>query len=190
MVKKSTNLSENVGVIYTRFSSHNQREESNEAQIRACYGYAKQNGINILKIYSDSAKSATTADREQFLQMIEDSKEGLFQILLIHKFDRFARNKYDSVIFKKKLKDNGVRLISITEQFGDSPEAIMMESVIEGMAHYFSLNLAREVMKGMKESAYKCTHLGGPSPLGYDVEKETKKYIINEAEASIIRTIF
>ena len=188
--KQSTNIQGNFGAIYTRFSSHNQREESNEAQVRACLEYAKRNGIDVIKIYSDSAKSGTTSEREQFLQMIQDSEKGMFSNLLIYKFDRFARNKYDSVIFKRKLRENGVKIISITELLGDSPEDVILESLLEGMAQYFSMSLSRDVMRGMRESAYSCTHLGGLPPLGYDVEKDTKKYVINETEAVIIRTIF
>ena len=190
MSKKVMNTRENTGAIYTRYSSAGQREESNEAQIRACMEFAQRNGINIVKTYSDSAKSGTTAEREKFLEMIQDSEQGLFKTLLIHKFDRFARNKYDSAIFKRKLNENGVRIISVTENLDDSPEGMMLESVLEGMAQYFSLNLAREVMKGMRESAYNCTHLGGIPPLGYDVDPTTKKYVVNEGEAAVVRAIF
>jgi site-specific DNA recombinase len=103
--------------------------------------------------------------------------------------DRFSRDKYDSVSYKRKLKINGVRVISITENLDGSPESLILESVIEGMAQYYSANLAREVMKGMKETAYQCRHTGGQPPLGYDVNSE-KKYDINDIEAIIVRKIF
>ena len=181
---------ENTAVIYARYSSHNQREESIEAQVRACREYANNRGLQVIEIYADSAKTGTNADREKFLLMIEDGGRKRFKNLIVHKLDRFSRDKHDAVIYKRKLKVNGVKIFSVTENLDDSPESQMLESLLEGMAQYYSSNLAREVMKGMKESAYKCTHLGGFSPLGYDVCPVTKKYVINEAEAEIIRIIF
>jgi site-specific DNA recombinase len=181
---------ENTAVLYARYSSHNQREESIEAQIRACEEYAKRKNLQIIGQYTDSAKSGTTSDRESFLQMIEDSAKSKFKYLIIHKLDRFSRDKFDAVTFKRRLKMNGVTILSVTENLDNSPESVMLESCLEGMAQYYSLNLSREVMKGMRESAYKCTHLGGIAPLGYDVDPVTRKYILNEEESAIVRTIF
>jgi site-specific DNA recombinase len=181
---------ENTAVVYSRFSSHNQREESIDAQERACTAYAKSKNLQIVNYYADSAKSGTNADREEFLKMIADSGKGKFRYLIIHKLDRFSRDKFDAVTYKRKLKMNGVTVLSVTENLDDSPESIMLESVLEGMSAYYSLNLAREVRKGMAESAYKCTHLGGIPPLGYDVDPITRKYIINDAEAAVVRYIF
>lgn len=181
---------ENTAVIYARYSSHNQREESIEAQIRAAVEFAARKNLRIVGQYTDSAKSGTSADRENFLQMIEDCAAGQFKFVIVHKLDRFSRDKYDAVTFKRKLKINGVTLLSVMENLDNSPESVMLESCLEGMAQYYSLNLAREVMKGMKESAYKATHLGGIAPLGYDVDPATKKYVINAAEAAIVRYIF
>ena len=175
--------------IYARYSSDNQRDESIDAQIRAIEEYAKRNNISIVKIYTDKAKSATSDKRPDFQQMIADSSLGIFNAIIVHKLDRFSRDKYDSVSYKRKLKRNGVRLISVTEQFDDSPESIILESLLEGMAEYYSKNLAREVMKGMKETAYQCKHTGGLAPLGYDVGPD-KKYIVNDNEAIIVRIIF
>jgi site-specific DNA recombinase len=191
MSKKRQNMAlENAAVAYARYSSHNQREESIEAQLRAIEEYAKRKNLQIVKIYTDSAKTGTNSDREKFLEMIDDSEKGMFRFLIIHKLDRFSRDKFDAVTFKRKLKMNGVTLLSVTENLDNSPESVMLESCLEGMAQYYSLNLAREVMKGMRESAYKCTHLGGIPCLGYNVDPLTHKYVINEAEAPIVRYIF
>jgi site-specific DNA recombinase len=190
MQKKQKFLLENTAAIYTRFSSANQREESTTAQVRACTEYAIHKGLQIVRVYSDNAKSGTNSDREQFQKMIDDSSKKTFRYLIIHKLDRFSRNSYDSAINKHRLKLNGVTILSVTENLDDSPESGMLEKCLEGMAEYFSKNLAREVMKGMKESAYQATHLGGIPPLGYDVDPVTKKYVINEAEAVIVRAIF
>lgn len=178
-----------VAALYARYSSENQRDESIDAQIRAGEEYAEKNSIKIVKIYADRAKSATTDKRPEFQQMIKDSALGIFNTVIVHKLDRFSRDRYDSVSYKRKLKINGVRVVSITENLDGSPESLILESVIEGMAQYYSANLAREVMKGMKETAYQCRHTGGQPPLGYNVNSE-KKYDINDTEAVIVRKIF
>lgn len=175
--------------IYARYSSDNQREESIEAQARAIKEYAEKEGIQIVKLYTDEARSATTDNRPQFLQMIQDSKLGLFDIVLVHKLDRFARNRYDSAFYKRELKQNDVRLISILENLDDSPESIILESVLEGMNEYYSANLSREVMKGMKETALQCKHTGGRPPLGFDVADD-KTYVINEREAKCVKLMY
>jgi len=177
-------------VIYARFSSDNQREESIIAQTRAINEYAKKNKINIINEYIDKAKSATTDNRPEFLRMIRDSKEGRFDIVLVHKLDRFARNRKDSIGYRMELKKHGVSLISILEYLDDSPESIILESVLEAMSEYYSKNLAREVNKGMRETALKGLHTGGCPPLGYDVDPDTKKLVINQREAVAVRLIF
>jgi len=175
-------------VAYARFSSDNQRNESIDAQIRAITEYCIKNDIELIKVYSDAAQSGTTDNRDQFKEIILDSKDRIFQYVIVHKLDRFARNRYDSSLYRKLLKDNGVRLISVTEPLDDSPESIILESVLEGMSEYFSKNLAREVNKGLKENALKGLHNGGIPPLGFDVVD--KKYVINEKEAQAVNLIF
>ena len=174
---------------YARFSSDNQRSESIDAQIRAMNQFCKQNHWQVVSTYTDEARSATTDNRPQFQQMIADSGKGLFDIVLVHKLDRFSRDRYDSAIYKKKLKKNHVKLCSVLERMDDSPESIMMEAVLEGMSEYYSKNLAREVMKGMNETALQCKHTGGCPPLGYDLD-ENRHLIVNEQEAQAVKIIF
>lgn len=176
-------------VIYARYSSDNQREESITAQVRAIREFAKKENINIIDIYKDEALTATTDNREDFLRMINDSKLGIFDTVLVHKFDRFARNRYDSAFYKRQLKLNGVRVVSILEKLDDSPESIILESVLEGMAEYYSANLSREVKKGHYENAVLAVHNGGIPPLGYDVGPD-KKLIINDHEAIAVNIIY
>lgn len=177
-------------VLYARFSSDNQREESIEAQLRAMHEFCSRNSIVIMHEYCDRAKSATTDDRPEFLKMIAASKEGDFDFAIVHKLDRFSRNRYDSAYYKRELKKNGVQLLSVLEQMDDSPESIILESVLEGMSEYYSKNLAREVMKGMRESAMDCRYIGGWIPYGFRVDPKTRRYIINEYEAEAVRMIF
>lgn len=177
-------------VVYARYSSENQRDESIEAQIRAAEQFCKQKDYTIIGTYIDRAKSGTTAKRPDFQRMINDSQQGLFEYVIVHKLDRFSRDKYDSIRYKKKLKNNGVKVVSILENLDDSPESIILESVIEGMAEYYSKNLSREVQKGLRENAHKCKHTGGLPPLGYNVDSNSKKYVLNEEEAKIVKIIY
>lgn len=188
-MRESNSIEIKKACAYIRYSSDNQRDESLEAQMRAINEFGNSKGYEIVRVYEDKAKSATTDKRPQFLQMIKDAEKELFDVVIVHKLDRFSRNKYDSALYKRKLKQYGIKLISVTEQLDDSPESVILESVIEGMAEYYSKNLARETMKGLKENAYKCKHTGGLAPLGYDVTPD-KKYAINEREAESVKLIF
>lgn len=176
--------------VYARYSSENQRDESIEGQLRAIEPYCKQRNYQITECYIDRAKSATTDKRPEFQRMIKDAEEGLFEYVLVHKLDRFSRDKYDSIRYKQKLKNNGIKVISVLENLDDSPESVILESVIEGMAEYYSKNLSREVKKGLCENAHKCKHTGGLPPLGYDVDPISKKYLLNEEEAEVVKMIY
>ncbi|MBT3320172.1 MAG: recombinase family protein [Clostridia bacterium] len=177
-------------VAYARFSSDNQRQESIDAQMRAIREYCDRSKLLLTGTYTDEAKSGTSDKRPQFLQMITDSKERKFDIVIVHKLDRFSRDRYDSAFYKRELRKNNVQIHSVLENLDDSPESIILESVITGMAEYYSKNLAREVMKGMRETAYQCKHTGGRPPFGYKVNPDTKKYEIEESEAGGVRLIF
>ena len=177
-------------VAYVRFSSDSQRSESLDAQLRAIKDYCNSNNLNLVNVYSDSALSGTSANnRTAFLQMISDSKKKLFDFVIVHKLDRFARNSYDHAIYEKKLNDNKVRIISVREQLNNSPESAILKNVLVGMNEYYSLNLSVEVKKGMYENFENNKHTAGIPPLGYDLDSE-KRYIINEKEAEIVKSIF
>jgi site-specific DNA recombinase len=176
--------------LYARFSSDNQREESIEAQLRAMHDFCEKSGITVVREFCDHAKSATTDDRPEFQNMIDSAKGGDFDLAIVHKLDRFSRNRYDSAYYKRELKKSGVTLMSVLENLDDSPESIILESVLEGMSEYYSKNLAREVMKGMRESAMECRYVGGFIPYGFQVNKETHKYYLNEYEAEAVRMAF
>jgi len=175
---------------YARFSSDMQRDESIDAQLRAINEYASKNNYILIHEYVDKARSATTDKRPQFQKMIADSAKSDVDAVIVHKLDRFSRNRYDSAIYKNALKKNGVVLLSVVENLNDSPESIILESVIEGFNEYYSKNLAREVEKGKKENALQCRHVGGIPPLGYDVDPATKKLVVNAFEAEAVKIIF
>lgn len=175
-------------VIYARFSSHGQTEQSIEGQLRECYEYAKRNNLIILHEYIDRALSGTNDKRPEFQQMIEDSKKRDFNYVLVYQLDRFARNRYDSATYKAKLKKNNVRVISAKENITTDASGVLMESVLEGMAEYYSAELSQKVKRGIHESLLKGNYIGGYILYGYDVVN--KKYVINETESKIVRQIF
>lgn len=162
-------------VIYARYSSDRQREESIEGQIRECKAYAERKGIEIVNEYTDRAKSASkdTAKRDSFLQMIKDSSKGQFDAVIVWKLDRFARNRFDSAHYKNTLRKNGVKVISATEAIAEGPEGIILESMLEGMAEYYSAELSEKVKRGHKENALKCRNNGGTTPYGYKMPVHT-----------------
>ena len=159
-------------VIYARYSSDSQREESIEGQLRECTEYAERNGITVLRSYIDRALSARTADRPEFQNMIKDSEQKLFDVVLIWKLDRFSRDRYDSAHYKRILKKNGVKVVSATEIISEGAEGIILESVLEGYAEYYSADLSEKVIRGMTDNALKCKFNGGMMPIGYVIDAE------------------
>lgn len=177
------------GVIYARYSSDNQREESIDGQLRECRAFAEKNGIRVIDSYIDRALSAKTDNRPQFQQMIKDSGKGLFDVVIVWKLDRFARNRYDSAHYKNLLKKNNVRVISATEAISEGAEGIILESVLEGMAEYYSVELAEKINRGLTENALKCKYNGGSLALGYRIDNE-QHFQIDPMTAPIVREVF
>ena len=175
-------------VIYARYSSDNQTEQSIEGQLRVCEQYAKNNDIAILKTYIDRAMTGTNDNRPDFQQMIKDSASKEWQNIIVYKLDRFSRNKYETAKYKKILKDNGVKLISAMENIPDTPEGIILESLLEGMAEYYSAELSQKVKRGMNETRLKGNFTGGTIIYGYNVENH--KVVINEEQAEVVRFIY
>lgn len=177
-------------VSYSRFSSNNQRTESIDAQQRAIYKYIAENKYTPVGDYVDEALTGTNLQRPGFQSMLDDAKKGMFDVVIVHKMDRFSRDVYDALDVQRKLAFYGVRIESVIERFEETPEGQLQKVIQLGVGQYYSQNLAREVVKGLKENAYKAMHNGGIPPYGFDVDPETKRYIINEHEASGIRIMF
>lgn len=176
--------------LYMRYSSDRQTDQSIEGQLRDCISYCKQHNYQISSVYVDRAASAAknTEKRTEFMKMIADSEKHRWEYVLVWKLDRFARNRNDSAIFKMRLKRNGVKVISVTENISDNPEGIILESVLEGMAEFYSAELSQKITRGMRESALKSQSLGGHVPLGY--KSVDKKLIPNPDTAPIVRLAF
>ena len=176
-------------VIYARFSSHSQTEQSIEGQLKTCYEYAAKNNYTVIGEYIDRALSGTTDNRPDFLRMIEDSSKKTFQGVLVYQLDRFARNRYDSATYKAKLKKNGVRVLSARENITEDASGILVEGLLESMAEYYSAELSQKIRRGMDINAQKCLCTGGNVALGFKVD-ETKHFIVDEETAPIVREIF
>ena len=175
-------------VIYARYSSDSQTEQSIEGQLRVCEQYAKNNDFVILNTYIDRAMTGTNDNRPDFQKMIKDSSNHEWQYVIVYKLDRFSRNKYETAKYKKILKDNGVKLVSAMENIPDTPEGIILESLLEGMAEYYSAELAQKVKRGMRETRLKGYFQGGVLPYGYKLDG--RKIVIDDAKVDTIRYIF
>ena len=176
-------------VIYARYSSENQREESIEGQLRECKAFAEKNNIKILDTYIDRALSARTDNRPDFQRMIKDSGKKLFDYVIVWKLDRFSRDRLDSAHYKVILKKNKVKVLSATEAIADDSTGILVESLLEGLAEYFSADLSEKVIRGLVENALKCKYNGSSVPLGFVIDDE-QHYQIDPVSAPIVLEIY
>lgn len=183
-------------VIYARYSSDRQTEQSIEGQLRDCREYAQRNDIAIVGTYIDRATTGTNDNREQFQKMLKDSDKKAWDYVLCYKLDRFSRNKYEMAIHRKHLKDNGIKILSAKENIPETPEGVLLESLLEGMNQYYSEELSQKTKRGLRETRIKGNYMGGPINYGYKVVHETTgeqtvaKVIINEDEAPVLLHIF
>ncbi len=177
------------GVIYARYSSENQRDESIDGQIRECIAFAEKNGITIVEHYIDRAISARTDNRPDFQRMIRDSHKKKFDVVIVWKLDRFARSREDSAKYRSILRLNGTKLVSATESIPEGYQGIFLESILEGMAEYYSAELSEKVNRGLTENALHCKFNGGMIPLGYNINKE-QFFEIDPVTAPVVLEIF
>jgi DNA invertase Pin-like site-specific DNA recombinase len=185
-------------VTYLRVSSEQQaeRELSIPAQREALQRYADEKGWTIIGEYIDEAKSAKSDDRPDFQRMIVAAQQPnkIFEIILIHKFDRFSRNRTDHVVYKALLKKQGVVVLSATEPTEpDTPHGMLLEGMLEVISEFYNVNLKHETVKGMKENASQGFHCGGRAPFGYRLVRTGSKvnYALGpDEEVRIIKQIF
>jgi site-specific DNA recombinase len=176
-------------VIYARYSSDNQREESIEGQLRECMAFAESKGLTVIESYIDRAFSAKTDNRPEFQRMVKESIKRKFEVVIVWKLDRFSRNRYDSAHYKAQLKKNNVKVVSATESISDDASGILLESMLEGFAEYYSADLSEKVIRGLTENALKCKYNGGGMTLGYTVDDE-QYFQIDPVLAPIIQDAF
>lgn len=175
-------------VIYARYSSSNQREESIAGQIRECRQYAERNCMHVIHEYTDSALTGTSDKRPAFQQMIHDSDRHTFDAVIVWKLDRFARNRYDAAMYRHLLAKNNVKIFSAMENISDSPEGIILEGLMESLAEYYSANLAENVRRGLYDSALERKVLSRPT-FGYK-KSAAGTYEIDTETAPIVQRVF
>lgn len=175
-------------VIYARFSSHSQRDVSIDQQLQACRRFADRQDIEILDVYEDRAMTGTNDKRPGFQKMLRDAERGNWDYVIVYTLDRFARNRYDSAIHKRALRNCGVKVLSAMENISDDPTGILMESILEGYAEYYSQELSRKIRRGMDDNAAKCL-CNGQIPFGY-VRGSDGRFAVDEREAAIVRDIY
>lgn len=178
-----------IAVIYARYSSHGQREQSIDGQLSAAYAYAAARGYTVIHEYVDRAQTGRNDDREEFQAMLSDCAKKSFQVIIVWKVDRFGRNREEITFNKYRAKKHGVRVEYVAENLPDSPEAVILESVLEGMAEYYSLQLSQNIRRGYRENAKKCKYAGGLIPMGYKLDDE-KYFVIDPDTAPVVREIF
>ena len=179
------------GVIYARYSEGpRQTDQSIEGQVADCRTYAAREGIRIVGVYADRHVSGkSTEGRTEFLRMIRDAERKLFDCVIVWKIDRFGRNRQDIAINKMKLKRAGVALKYAVESVPEGPEGIILESVLEGLAEYYSADLKQKVTRGIRESAKKGMYHGGTLPIGY-TKSPDRHVIIDEPAAKAVQEAF
>jgi DNA invertase Pin-like site-specific DNA recombinase len=189
----------NNAVIYARFSSAGQNEQSIETQIKTCKEIAEQKGFKIINTYSDKARTGTNDDRPAFQRMIADAQSGTFQYILVYMFDRFARNRRDSIMYKELLKEKyGIRVMSALEPVSDDEGGEFYEMFLEWNAEKYSKRLSKRVKDGIDTSVANGTYCGGYICYGYKLDiqptgernKTIKKVIINHEQAKVIKYLF
>lgn len=176
-------------VIYARFSSHAQNEQSIEGQLLECYAFTKKNGYVVIDEYIDRALTGKSDHRPAFQRMIADSAKKTFQYVIVYQLDRFSRNRTHSALYKRELQKNNVRVISARENITDDASGILVEGVLESIAEYYSAELSQKVRRGMNLNAEKGLSNGGSIPLGFYVDSE-KRYQIDPKTSALVKEIF
>lgn len=175
-------------VIYARYSSHGQNEQTIDGQIRVCQEYAKQLKLNVINIYTDKHKTGRDDNRPEFQRMIADAATKTFSYVIVYMIDRFARNRYYSTIYNFQLSQNNVKLISATENISESEEGEFYQMFLEWNAEKYSQRLAKRVKEGITTSIEHGNYIGGHRLFGYNIEN--KKVYINEQEAKVVKYVY
>ena len=184
----NTNI-ENLAVVYARYSSAGQKEQSIDGQLAAAYKYAEAKGYQIVHEYIDRAMTGRNDDRDDFQRMLSDTGKHQFSVIIVWKVDRFGRNREEITFNKYRCKKNGVRVEYVAENMPEGPESVILEAVLEGMAEYYSLQLSQNVKRGLLENAKHHKAVSGTPPLGYKLT-EDKHFEVDPDTAPLVKVIY
>ena len=172
--------------IYARYSSERQNDASIEHQFEYCRDWAFRKGYEVVATYEDRALSGKVDSRPGFQRMVKESGKGLFDVLIVYKTDRFSRSRYDAAYYKRILKNNGVQVLYAAEEGLNTQDAssILLESVMEGMAEWYSANLSENVRRGQADNAQRGRFNGGRIPYAFDIVEG--RYVPNEYARHVV----
>lgn len=176
-------------VIYARFSSSEQREESIEGQVKVCTEYAENNDYTVIRTYVDRALTGRNDKRPDLQRLLSDSNNNNFQAVIVYSIDRFGRNLQQCLTNENKLKQNGVALFSATEHFTNDPAGIFYRNLMMAHSQYYCDELSQKIRRGMDINAEKCLSTGGNIALGFKVD-DKKNFQIDPDTAPIVQYIF
>lgn len=188
MHKKPSSESNINGVIYARFSSHNQREESIEQQIAECRIYAASNGIRVIETYADCAKTGRSDRRPQFQRLQRDAKKGKFSVILAYKSNRISRNMLNAMMFENEMDKLNVKVLYAKEEFGNNAAGRFALRTMMNVNQFFSENMGEDIRRNQADNAQNC-RANGPASYGYKTG-EDGKFVIDDASAEVVREIF
>lgn len=180
---------EEPGVLYGRYSSHNQKDISVEQQFEKGYELAAEYGIRIIDTYADRAVSGRTDKRRDFQRMMTDAAKGKFRYVIAWKSNRMGRNMLEALINEARLQDLGVRVLYVEEDFDDTAAGRFAARSMMNVNQFYSENMAEDIKRGLYDNAANCMVANGHLPYGYKAD-ETLHYAIDEPKAAVIREIF
>lgn len=178
-----------IAVIYARYSSHNQKEESIEQQVEACTKFALANNLEVIDVYSDKAITGKRETRAAYQRMIRDAEKGRFQVIIAYKSNRIARNMLNALQFEAKMDDFDISIMYAQEEFGDNAAGRFALRMMMNVNQFYSENMAEDIMRGMRDNALQCKVNNGISPLGYGKGTDGK-YVIIPEEAEVVKEIY
>lgn len=176
-------------VIYARFSSHRQKEESIEQQVAECKEFAATNGYNITEIYADRAVTGKTDRRASFQRMMRDAERRKFSTVIAYKSNRIGRNMLQALGNEDKLAGFGVKVLYAKEEFGDTAAGRFALRTMMNVNQFYSENMAEDIRRGLIDNAMKCKVNNGSMPIGYK-KGEDGRYAIDAPRAAVVREIF
>ncbi|MEN6594716.1 MAG: recombinase family protein [Clostridiaceae bacterium] len=178
-----------IAVIYARYSSHGQKEESIEQQVEECQAFAAQNGLTVVEVYADKAITGKRESRAAYQRMLYDAEQKKFEVIIAYKSSRIARNMLNGLQLENRLDEFGVQLLYAKEEFGNNAAGRFALRSMMNVNQFYSENMAEDIVRGMSDNARACKANGGVRAIGYRTGADGR-FVIDEDEAAVAREIF